>query len=846
MPTQRILGIDFGTSTTVVRVKTYIDGQPEGGSAVHTEPIKFDGQDTLPSLVFWDSERKEYLTGYEAANAADGDWPGELYRNFKLDLRSGNPKVHEKAEALAVQFFRGIYQAYASQWEQLTPCDEEITYVSHPAAWPKDLMVRIAQAAGFTNVRPLDEPSAAIQTVLVQKGEALRQLGGQSLCVLMVDMGAGTTDLALCRYFPGRRNAEIISTWPQGEGYAQFGGREIDEMLLEYMKAYLADCGLPKALDDRRTYLPKSKIWKEDNVSPHLKTNRAVSTCPFCRPLLSFLEGQPKPFPVLDRAALERRLSGYLPGFPALIQGLLYNTPGLAPQDIDLVILTGGHSQWYFAEEILAGRLNDFGAVNLPKIQSDPQNRIISLSRPQETVALGLAYQGLIIPEPVREAPRPPRPEQPQQKSKQQPQAQQQPPSMTQPSPPVDDCQSYPCRYTATGIGTFAENTTTNVLKKQGILQVFANRLEFAFNGKNEPEYIIGYNEIAEVKTMLGENVLSKDVVRIALPPGNKYNPQKTVYHFFWMESGLIARNICGYVQISMSRMSSSLPPTTPLQPPGQPAPQPQSLSQEPNKQVNSPPMAVAASATPFAGLGAKQGSEGWDYYAEAPSKSAMIYRKRNEEIQMLVQATAERGGFVVGIDCIWDGCVYYHLDASVFKFYTQTNENFGWFRIRKDGKGAKQVLGFQIKKAFCVQGKLYFFDKKWCLCTTVDGTSRIQISGPHEGMNPKSMYLYDGSIYFNHEGGLIFADGVYRISLDGSIDKKIIDVKDYAGDFTPDFEKGQILVSANKYSFFGPGNHQYNYYHYIASLDGSGLRAVSGAELQNAKFVLGAAEKIE
>ena len=57
----------------------------------------------------------------------------------------------------------------------------------------------------------------------------------------------------------------------------------------------------------------------------------------------------------------------------------------------DRVILTGGHSQWYFVKEILTGRLPAVCGSLLPQITEDP-NRILSVARPQETVALGLVY----------------------------------------------------------------------------------------------------------------------------------------------------------------------------------------------------------------------------------------------------------------------------------------------------------------------------------------------------------------------------------------------------------------------------------------------------------------------
>jgi hypothetical protein len=63
-------------------------------------------------------------------------------------------------------------------------------------------------------------------------------------------------------------------------------------------------------------------------------------------------------------------------------------------EDLDFIVLTGGHSQWYFINDILLGRLpfRENERLYLPKIQAQPE-RLIKLSKPHETVALGLVYQ---------------------------------------------------------------------------------------------------------------------------------------------------------------------------------------------------------------------------------------------------------------------------------------------------------------------------------------------------------------------------------------------------------------------------------------------------------------------
>lgn len=394
MSVERIIGIDFGTSTSVIKVKTYKDNQPLV-SINAVDYVHFDNKDVLPTLVYKTTEGK-YLIGYEAENAAV---KGILYSNFKLNLISSDEALRAEAVTYTELFFNYMFEAYNNQISHFPACDIETTYVSYPAKWPdalRDVMTGIARKAGFKNVKGLDEPTAAIHTVMVHESEKL-VLGGQdSLNILMIDMGAGTTDLVLCKYTPyEEKHINILNTWPKSDSQCLFGGREVDEALCDYIKAYLNECGLPNTKNFNEKYLDKCKKWKETNLSPIFKDkNGVVKYCGFIDTLLAML-GVDKDFPPLSRSNFEDMLSHYLSQFPNLVNDCL-NHAGFNAENLDYVILTGGHSQWYFSDEMLNGTLTRFGVPNLPQMKGSG-DRIIKLSRPQETVALGLVYQRIAI-----------------------------------------------------------------------------------------------------------------------------------------------------------------------------------------------------------------------------------------------------------------------------------------------------------------------------------------------------------------------------------------------------------------------------------------------------------------
>lgn len=390
MAVERLIGVDFGTSTSVIRILRYENEKPLGDmKAVAYQ----DGATMVPTLVQRsDADPSKAYFGFDAQGRKRGH---TTYHSFKMDLESADPALRDRARSLTQQFYKYLASQYTSQRDFGgfgDVSDKERTVISYPVKWSqetKNFMLETAKNAGFPNVTGMDEAQAAIQAAAVmsanhlQKHELLKN--GEAANILLIDMGAGTTDLVLARYVAGDQSkTEALNTWPRS-GEVQFGGREIDHLLQDFFREKME----PEAADRvfRIVGTDKFKIWKERTLSPMLADRKEVTEfSEFDAQVAYEVEYS------IDRTAFETCLSDYLKQFPELVNGCLQNA-GMSGNDVDLVIVTGGHSKWYFVNEMLCGKMPQFGTIDLPQIRENPA-RIIPIPNPQETVALGLAYSG--------------------------------------------------------------------------------------------------------------------------------------------------------------------------------------------------------------------------------------------------------------------------------------------------------------------------------------------------------------------------------------------------------------------------------------------------------------------
>lgn len=426
-----IIGIDFGTSTTVVRYKWL------GSDSIC--PIKdADGSsDLIPTVIFRPAANEApTLYGKVAESRYNGGEDGKLVTNFKIGLASTDPEVLSESKAQIKEFLSYVYSCFANQTLGLNTTDCDI-YVSYPAKWPSSLatyMKEVIHEVGFPGkVHGLFEPIAAVQNALKSHLEHLRSgrllTASKPLNMLMLDMGAGTSDIYIFKLalepVDGKINVAISdgTSFPSIDDPSLCGGREIDALLLSLMSDHLKNTLELNDEDINEIFkLSDAKTWKDEHLSNTLKSN-SIAGLPqkvigAIAPLSKFLPKAKmetvRQF-TLNRTTFEDRTKSHWSALYNMIESAisLHHTKyGVGAEDIDFILLTGGHSAWYTVPKLFNG--DGIGgqiaidhtidgkvvkATHFSKIENEPW-RIFSDARPHESVARGLVLhpEGISIP----------------------------------------------------------------------------------------------------------------------------------------------------------------------------------------------------------------------------------------------------------------------------------------------------------------------------------------------------------------------------------------------------------------------------------------------------------------
>jgi actin-like ATPase involved in cell morphogenesis len=381
MSDSSILAIDFGTTNS------YFCKCP----ADQISPVGVDfgsGRDGIPTAILYRRD-KEPLVGNPALHEY-GESSNEERKHYRLCTQfKPDITASEGSAKNAEDFLRTIVEQSQRQHIVLDPARHEVI-VGVPSEAEEGFrtkLIEIAEAAGYGQVKLLDEPKGALLSHLWHKDfspdEALRG-------VLIVDFGGGTCDFAFLR------SLEECLSW----GDMQLGGRLFDDLFFQWLLEQNAGV-IKKIARAGDTYYVHSYLCREvkEFFSLTMARDRTESVNKSVGRYGS-IRGMS-----WDTFSQKARAYNPSPAFVSYLQGIGLEsdkltersepidliewfreslTQGLADKDINTgdisrVILAGGSSQWPFVYDVISEALG-----------LDP-SKLMRSDRPYAVISEGLA-----------------------------------------------------------------------------------------------------------------------------------------------------------------------------------------------------------------------------------------------------------------------------------------------------------------------------------------------------------------------------------------------------------------------------------------------------------------------
>lgn len=206
------IGIDLGTTNSAI---CSYDGQ---NVRVWKSP---EQNDVTPSAIFIDKRGNRYY-GQKAYNQSpyDPDNSATLFKRFmgtstKIEFKSA--KLSMTPEECSAEILKVLF-GYLP--EEIRNDPETATVITVPAAFnqmKKDATLQAAQLAGFSRVALMQEPVAAVMSVM----KSSRQEG----IFLIYDLGGGTFDASIAENIGGKVNLLAHG------GKEMCGGRDLDRAI---------------------------------------------------------------------------------------------------------------------------------------------------------------------------------------------------------------------------------------------------------------------------------------------------------------------------------------------------------------------------------------------------------------------------------------------------------------------------------------------------------------------------------------------------------------------------------------------------------------------------------------
>ena len=404
---QLYVGIDLGTTNSTVSViQTGERRLRDPIDHLRSVPIlQYDkdfhltrDQFTLPSYFYCkvDRDRKVVYTGEWAKNIyATGNQPMSTFTGIKTRIggesmvnipgRNEDDFLQLDMTQCSALLLKTIKRSIEEQFDQ----DINHLVVTVPAAFTSDERQATKDAieiAGFKNFHLLDEPAATLLYFINNGDGSLMQnsidLNGKN--ILIYDIGGGTLDICIAKLEEDETNYEYASMKVDIVSRSKredLGGNDFDQYLGAYFlgefEKRTTKLSSRPAADQNKiiarvvSQAEKYKIDINNKLKEHIDNPRRLSRI-VMTPEFEVIDGQFVQGINLDKVTLEEIYASLLndsdrQNILRPVKESIKNADNLSKEDISLIILTGGMSNFYAVESTLRGY---FGA-DIPIITVD-------------------------------------------------------------------------------------------------------------------------------------------------------------------------------------------------------------------------------------------------------------------------------------------------------------------------------------------------------------------------------------------------------------------------------------------------------------------------------------------
>lgn len=331
------IGIDLGTTNSAI---CSYDGTD---TRIWKSP---EQNDVTPSAIYIDKRGNKYI-GKRAYDSAPHS-PGNAVTLFKRLMGTTTPvefsalgltKTPEECSSEVLKALFGYLP------EELRDDPETGTVITVPAAFSqmqKDATMQAASMAGLGNVALMQEPVAAVMSVMrTRKADGI---------FLIYDLGGGTLDVALAESIGGRVN--LLSHG----GIAMCGGRDFDRLLVDNVVRpwLLEQFDLPDDFAVNPSFRPLLRLahWATERAKIELSANDdAVISLSEAEARARDLKGEEIYLDIpLDRATFDGLIAQRVDETIAAAREAL-SKAGFGPHDLDRIVFVGGPTHYKHLRE---------------------------------------------------------------------------------------------------------------------------------------------------------------------------------------------------------------------------------------------------------------------------------------------------------------------------------------------------------------------------------------------------------------------------------------------------------------------------------------------------------------